>query len=243
MYVKYGSFQFNPWEVGLEVRAEFVYSSRGFKKFQRVQYDLEGEVCIASGQYDITTRLNQIVNAFSTNDKDIGLYHDNGTPSTHFMSTSTNNLTGNQVIYAQFPVTEKGEYTSGRRFHISVSALLYDPESLLIEHSDSLQRVGNAGPHWAWKNNPDRPAWGFWPEMVYPATMQKIFHTGHRTAMGAYPSPVAPLYLPPFEENISRVVKHISPVRHPNGYSEYTVQWSYIYNLPTFDDISAPYSG
>jgi len=241
MYVKYGSFQFDPWEVGLSVRSEFVHSRRGFKQFQKVQYNLDGELCINSGQYDITTRLNQIINAFSTDDQDIGLYHDNNSPSTHFMSTNTNNLTGNQVLYSDFPVTEKGEYTSGRKFQLSIGALLYDPESLLIDHFDSLRRVSNAGPHWMWKSNPDRPTWGFWPEMVYPATMQTIVHSGYRVSMGAAPLPVVPLYSPPFELNTRRIVDYKSPVRHPKGYSEYRVDWTYIYQLPTFDDISTPY--
>lgn len=243
MYIKYGDFEFNPWEAGLSVRAEFVHSPRGFKKFQRVQYDLDGELCIDGGQYDITERLNEIIEAFSEDDKDIGLYHDDDSPSTHFMSTTTNNLTGNQVLSKQFPVTSHGEYTSGRKFQISVGALLYSPDSVLVEHQDSLRRISNAGPHWEWKADPRRPLWGFYPEMIFPATMQTIYHSGFRTAMDAYPLPVAPLYSPPFELNTRRVVEHLSPKRYPKGYTEYTTRWHYVYSLPTFDDVSVPYSG
>ena len=238
MYVGYGAFQFAPEEAGLAVRAEFVRSPRGFKQYQRVRYDIDGELCIEGGQYDITTRLNQIIAAFSTDGGDIGLYHDNGTPSTHFMSTTTNNLTGNQVLYSQFPTTSQGEYTSGRKFQIGIGALLYDPDNLLVAHHDSLHRTSNAGPHWRWRRGPRN--WGFYPEMLYPQTMQTIVHSGYRIAMDTWPLPVSPFYDPPFEENTQRVVIHHSPIRYPNGYAEYRTEWKYIYKLPTFDDTSYP---
>lgn len=241
MYVKYGAFPFEPWEAGLSVYQQHVHSSRGFKQYQRVRYDIDGELCIPTGQYDITTRLNQIITAFSTDGFDIGLYHDDNSPSHHFMSSSDiNNLTGNQVIYAKFPVTAQGEYTSGRRFQIGVSALLNNYEADLVEHRDSLHRHSNAGPHWRWRRN---RFWGFYPEIVTPNTMQIIHHVGYRVAMSAYPLPVTPFYAQPFEMNHERRVSFTSPRRHPNGYTEYRVDWHYIYRLPTFDDVTFPTTG
>ena len=216
-----------------------MYSDRGFKKYQRVSYHIDGEIC-TTGQYDITTRLNTIIAAFSQNNKDIGLYHDNGTPSTHFMSTTQNNLTGNQVIHKDFPVTEQGEYVSGRKFRLTVSALLYDPEQEIIHHEDTMTRHSNGGPQWRWRFN---KFWGWYPVMVSPSTIQTIRHYGHRVGMSTWPLPPSPLYSPPFEQNHERVVVHHSPTRHPFGYTEYKTTWSYTYRLPLFDDISRPYIG
>lgn len=237
MYVKYGDFSFLGEEAGLSTRCEFVHSKRGFKKYQRVRYDIFGELCIPSGQYDITSRLNEIISAFSEDDKDIGLFHDDGTPSQHFTSTTLNNLTGNQVIAKQFPVTDKGEYTSGRQFQITVSALLLDPSSSLIEHQDVLMRQGNAGPLYQWKRN---IFWSHYPEIVAPSTVQVMAHEGYRVGITGWPLPVTPFYEPPFEQNHIRRVTHHSPVRHPKGYTEYKTSWSYRYVLPVFDDISRP---
>lgn len=239
MYIQYGGFQFLPEEAGLAVQAEFVRSSRHFKAYQRVRYDIFGELCI-TGQYDITTRLNQIIAAFSLDDQDFGLYHDDGTPSTHFQSTTTNNLTGNQVLYKKFPETVQGEYTSGRKFQLGVGCLLYDPEIEVIHHYDSLRRISNAGPMYDWRYD---LRWGFYPQVVAPQTMQTIVHTGTRTGISTWPLPVTPFYDPPFEQNHLREVTHHAPKRYPKGYTEYKVDWKYIYKLPTFDDISNPTLG
>lgn len=239
MYVQYGSFQFEPWEAGISSRARFIYSPRGFKKYQHVRFDIDGELCIRTGQPDIRARLGQITAAFSLNDRDIGLYHDDGTPSHHFLSTTTRNLTGNQVIQQSYPTTNQGEYTSGRKFAYTVAALLYDPEESLLEHSDSLRRVSNAGTEYRWKYN---RYWGYYPEVVVPSTMQIIYHVGSRVGIDTWPLPITPFYDPPFELNHLRQVKQHSPIRYPNGFAEYRTTWSYVYALPTFDDISRPLS-
>ena len=237
MYVKYGTFQFDPSEAGLAVRAQFIRSRRGFKAYQRVQYDIDGEIC-ENNQYDVTTRLNQIIAAFSVDGQDIGLYHDDDSPSTHFMGSNwATNLTGNQVLYKDFPVTEHGEYTSGRKFKLAVGALLYNADVSLIEHADSLNRISNAGQQWRWKRN---KWWGFYPILEAPSTMQVIHHVGYRVGMDTWPLPITPFYSPPFEANHLRRVTQRNPIRHPQGYTEFRTDWHYVYTLPTFDDISTP---
>jgi hypothetical protein len=237
MHVAYGEFQFEPWEAGIGVSARVNRTPRKFKKSIDVRFDISGELCI-SGAQNITDRLSEIINAFAVDGKDIGLYHDDGSPTVHYLqSDHPFNMTGNQVLYTSFPQTEDGEYASGRKFQIAIGAEIIDAEQNLVEYNDSIQLVGNAGPVWAWPYN---DTWGFQPEIISPTSMQRIIHTGEAVGMVNYITPPAPFYLPPFEDNTRRTVVWGSPRRTPQGFTEYVTRWQYTYRLPVADDFLRP---
>jgi hypothetical protein len=115
MYVKYGNFAFAPHEAGLAVRVERRESPRGFKKYQYIQYDISGELCEVDSDA-VTTRLNAIDQAFAFDGGDVGLIHDDGSPSVHYLrSNSITNLTGNRVLYTRLPQTVGAEYATDRK--------------------------------------------------------------------------------------------------------------------------------
>lgn len=239
MFVRYGTFDFFPWEAGLSVFAEHIRSKRGFKHLQNVRFDIRGEIC-ESDQYDTNARLQQIVNAFSVDGQSCGLVHDDGTRTHHWMPNSyeePRNLTDVQVFHQRLPETRDGEFVSGRNFELGVSSLYLDPTSEILEYHDTLDRVSNAGPQWRWRRD---PRWGFYPYIESPATMQRMFQRGYAIGATRYPLPPAPLYPPPFEDNVARRVKFSGPSRYPNGLTGFRVDWQYTYNLPTFDDITGP---
>lgn len=243
MFVRYGSFDFHPWEAALEVSAEYARSSRGFKTFQFLTFRIYGEI-VESGQYAVDTRLQQIMTAFSQDGQSCGLIHDDGSKTWHWMpSTAENsaNLTDVQVISQKLPVTKNGEFVSGRVFEIVVSAMFLDATSGLLDYRDSLTRHGNAGPEWKWKRE---PLLGMWlPEMELPNTLQHITHSGSAIGSVTWPIPPAPFYPQPFENGTARIITHHSPKRFPQGHAGFRVDWLYRYTLPTFDDITAPTRG
>lgn len=237
MYVKYGSFAFEPWEAGLAVRATPNRSKRGFKKTINVQFDIEGELCV-SGQSNITARLNQIEAAFRYDGYDCGLYHDDNTPSFHYLNSShIYNLTGNQVLYANYPQTKNGEYSTGRMFSIGVGAEMVDAEQNLLDYSDSIGLVGNAGPTYGWNFH---RKWGYYPVRTSPTSLQRIVHSGYAVGMVAHITPPTPFYSPPFEDNLRRYVYWGPAKRSPQGLTEYVTQWRYYYTLPVADDLLRP---
>lgn len=239
MYVGYGDFQFEPWEAGLSVETAFVRSPHTqMKHYQNVVYTIQGELC-EEGEYDTNTRLQKIIDAFSTDGKDCGLFHTDGRKTVHFLEDGwVNNMTGNMVIMKQLPITENGEFVTGRQFTLKVGAYLFDPEAEILEHQDTLHRASNAGPHWKWERN---RFWAFFPRLLAPFTMQHIQHFGYRVGATTWPLPVSPLYFPPFEANHLREVTHHAPQTYKRGWTGYKTSWKYIYTLPTFDDISRPY--
>lgn len=241
LYVKYGSFAFEPWEAGLRVRAEFLRSGTMMKHIQAVRYEIEGELC-EEGPTDVNTRLVNMIAAFSIDDQDCGLYFSSdNSPTTHYLATNrADNLTGNFVYDKNFPETKDGEFVSGRRFSLSVGAYLLNPEQELLEHEDSLDRTNNAGPNYTWERN---RWWGYFPVLRSPNGMQQIVHRGKRVGATTWPLPVSPLYLPPFEDNTQRRIIHRAPQTYKKGYTGFTTEWQYVYTLPTFDDISRPSIG
>lgn len=234
MYIKYGNFQFEPWEAGLAVRMVPNRTDRGFRRTLDVRFDIDGELCI-SGTSNINARLLQIQSAFSRDFQDCGLFDDSNNPTVHYLQNdSIYNLTGNLVLYQQYPQTIDGEYISGRKFKIGVAAEISDARSNIIAYQDSIRFQGNAGPLYHWNYN---RTWGFWADKVSPTTMQTVIHEGYAVALRANILPPAPFYAPPFERNTERVVEFTGPkARYARGATDYVTMWRYVYELPFPND-------
>lgn len=237
MHVKYGDFSFYPWEANIAVDAEFRRAATMMKHVQLVKYNISGEIC-EEGEYNVNSRLADMIAAFSVDDQDCGLFHSDNTPTEHFLDSNIpQNITGNFVYHKRLPPTVNGEFVSGRKFEFAVGAYLLDPGLDILEHHDNLSRVSNAGPEYRW----DRDEWwGWYFKMVSPSTMQIIKHTGFRVGAYSWPLPVTPLYDPPFEANHMRSVDFTSPVIYTKGATGFKTSWEYTYTLPTFDDVSLP---
>lgn len=241
MFVRYGNFDFEPWEASIAVNASYQRSARGFKSLQNLVFHIRGEV-VANGQYDIDTRLTQIAAAFSVDGQSCGLMKDDGTPSHHWMPNSADeitNLTDVTVYNMELPHTLNGEYVSGRHFNIDVASLYVANQTELLNWNDSLTRISNAGPQWKWEQDPLLP-FGHYPVKVAASTMQLIIHEGEAWGASNWILPPTPFYDPPFEANHRRIVTHHAPERYPQGTFGYKTSWRYEYTLPTFDDVTAP---
>lgn len=237
MYLKYGSFQFEPWEATLQsVVMQTQYSVRGFKQVQHVQMFVEGTV-VANGQYDVGARLAQIEAALADDGYDFGLYHDNGTPTQHFLqSNHPDNLTGNQIFQKHFPNEEGAEYITGRTFRFGVKAMLNVEETALLEYRDSYEAQGDCGPRYQWTESDQ----GVYVRRVAPATTQKVTHAGYAITSVPWFQPPAPYFQPPFLHSPLTTIRRTSPEgRYPQGFTGYRVDWSYHYELPV-DTFGAP---
>jgi hypothetical protein len=238
MKVKYGSFEFEPYECSLAMHVTTVFSPRGFQKTKRVQVELEGEVCVSGDEYDVSTRLATIQAAMDVNFEDISLLHTDGSPSRHVLiSNHVDNLTGNHVTNLSYPQTLGNEYANGRKFRYLIEAELLSAESNIVEWHDSITFEGNAGEVWRWRRNPQ---WGFYPERTSPNSLQFVHHQGYAVGMATRIMPPTPFYTGPFEDSTRRVVKFTSGKRHPQAITEPRTDWTYLYQLPTYDDTLRP---
>jgi hypothetical protein len=236
VYIKYGNFQFEPWEASLSsVSIQALYSPRRFKQTQIIQMTVTGDV-VATGQYNVGTRLAQIRDAIAVDGKDFGLYHDNGTPTVHFLeSNNPLNLTGNQIAGKFFPADEGAEYISGRQFGFVVKAEIDDAETPLTEYRDTIKATGDCGPIFRWDNTEA----GLRVEKLTPNSYQHVIHEGFARTNVPWFFPPAPYYDRPFHLGHLREIAYIGPDRYPQGFKGYTTQWKYHYILP-IDTFNTP---
>jgi hypothetical protein len=242
MYIKYGSYQHPPEEAGLASwSVQPRISSRGFVLAHNVKAIVQGDLVITSSQnqYDITNKINALNAALDQPFQDFGLYHDNGTPSSHFLENyHPMNLTGNRCIHRQFAAEDSNaEYATGRAFQYVIAAEIQNPESALIEYAESVTHVGDGGPVAHWEDTPGGPAW--WPE--FPSTVQRVVQSGYAVTLGAYLLPPGPILGFPYYMANQTVIKRTTPIRYPQGLEGYRIDWNYTYltniTIPLFPNI------
>lgn len=237
MYVKYGDFQFASGEATISsVDISTNLSPRGFMVSRTLRMDIEGEVCITSGNNsEITARLLAIETAFSEHGRDLGLYHSNGDPTVHILeSNHVNNLTGNQVLDTRYPGAYGGEYVDGRMFSIVVGCEMRADETPLLHYHDSVRQFGNGGPDVRWSVHPRFRRWV--ADEVAPATKVMYEHTGQAETLGAWFEPPPPYFTSPlFLKSASVLTGREHPKRRPQGYLGRITTWRYVYELPSVD--------
>lgn len=229
MYIRAGNFNFAPGEATFAGVTMFTNrNSRGFNWTQSVDFHVAGEVCNTDSS-QITNRLDVIYNAVAQNGYDIGLMHDDGSPTHHYLqSNHPLNLTGNQLKYFRYPGAFGGEYVDGRKFSFGVGAEIRGDETPLLNYYDSLQQVGNGQPDVRWTLS----EFGWQARRYAPSTLVRYIHRGYAETMDTWLTPPAPYFSePPFL--VPRSVQYVKhhPIRRPQGYLTWRIDWTYEYNL------------
>lgn len=241
MYLKYGSFQFHPWEASFAgVSIEPQFTENNVRKYDTITFHVTGDVCGTnySTQADINSRLQQIISAVAMDYQDIGLYLDDGTPTVHYLqSDHPLNMTGNQTFYSRWPEVKGGEFVSGRKFAFGVRAQVLDYIDNLIDYRDNIKLVGNAGPIYEWRR---RRKWGHYPVRLANDSLQTVHHFGYAIGMLDRILPPTPLYPEPFLRNHRAEVTWTGRRRMGFAHIEPVTQWNYIYDLPVADDFIRP---
>ena len=228
MIFKYGSHAHAQDEVSL-VRFMVLprRSSRGFRTEIEYRMDITGEL-LGTSTSDLTTKINTLIAAYQDDDKDAGLFLNDGTTATpHFLQTNhSQNLTGNVIRYRNWNHGGDGaEYATKRTFAIGISALFRDNVNQLTDYRDNISRRA-FGPRYRWVESPT--------QLPYPIrsnlyTTQYIYQYGYATALDAYPLPPPPLLPEPnYLPDLTRIDER-GPSRYAKGFRGYTTKWSYVY--------------
>lgn len=233
MYVKYGDYQHLPGEANLvsfEVRAN--RTDRLQKLTHTIEAHVSGVLCDQGGdEYDIAARVQALQTALLQDDKDFGLYHANGTPTPHIMYTDDDlNLTGNQVVFYNFPASHNGEFSTGREFQYKIRAEYYAATSQMIDYRETITHIGTTGPEVNWiKHKYHEPTF----RVNHWATTQRVIQSGFAVTVGTWLIPPVPILEPPFElSHMRRITRH-SPRRYPKQkYIGYPIEWTYHYEVP-----------
>jgi hypothetical protein len=231
MYFKYGGYQHPDNEVHM-VNFEVIpqYSERGEQWGITYRIHLSGEI-IATGQSDINDAINTLVDAYDDNDKDAGLYHDDGSMTRHvLLQGDANNLTGNKIEYRSWPSKGPCEYATFRSFKIIIRATFRNVDSEILTYRESVRFIGTGGPMWRWIILPTGQPF---QQQTADVTTQKIIQAGNVLALSGWPlAYVQPPLLPLFEHEERRLIHYHEPKWAGQTYIHYGISWVYYMEAP-----------
>ena len=234
MYCKYGNYQHPANEVNLarlDVRAR--YSPRLLKTSLIFTMYAEGEL-LADGQSAINSRIGELINAYSVDGQDFGLYQDDGTPTHHLMrSNDPASITGVRVINRSWPQGDAAEFAVKRTFAITLQAEYTAADSQLFQWEESVELIGNCGPRFDVVETYDGPI----VQQLALRTSMKIIQSGSAIGYGGYIMWPGSL-LPSYEHQELRRVGRGSGKRQGQQILFFPSHWLYTHTLPTYTEVS-----
>lgn len=227
MYLKYGNYTFDDNIVDLsQITAQRMYSPRNRLAFTRYTMACQGHFCVSGGQSAIKAKLQAFERALRDDWKDVGLYHDDGTKSAHWLSNARS-INGVRVVNVAYPSVE-AEYATGRSFSLTFQADYLNVEDQIWSFNESLQFIGGCGPAWTLDISYSGPPQ---PRILAKWTVQKIIQRGSVVGLEAPPLIPAPLLPANYEHNDQRSIERQSAQkigRHSNLL--FPVEYRYVYS-------------
>jgi len=232
VYFQYGAHIHPPSEVNLS-NFEVLYrlSERGKRMTKTVRLHLSGELCY-TGQAALTTKINELINAYAFDGYDAVLYQDDGTPTPHAIyQNNADNLTGVKITHRSWPKGDPAEYATARTFYIVLEATFRDLDSEILSFRESIRFMSDGGPGGVWYNMPTgAPRY----QQVCQFTTQKIIQCGECVGFDGYPLPRLPgPVLPVYEQRFRRQIDMIGPTLAGRQYTHYGVKWCYYHEAPS----------
>lgn len=226
MYLKYGNYQHDVADAAVVIRRETVRNDQQQPVGLKEIWDIQGKLQ-ADTQAELTTAITALKNAYLVQYRDIGLYLDDGTPTSHLILNR--NTTSGVIVTAgpSFPEGSGAEYSTFRTYSITVEAELKAtdlPDLLTWQEVLSFQ---GGGPRKLFLQPLTGPPQ---EQIVAQQTPFRATQTGSAVGRLRYPNPANPLW-PAAEHRDQRQVTRRGPKQsltpgRPLSY-EFTVEWSY----------------
>lgn len=238
MYFKFRDFVHDANEVDLTMfQQEQVYSPRNKYVFLRKTMTIQGHFCV-SGQSNIRSKLQALEEVYLSDlVASAGLYHDDGTPSAHFLDDKSS-LNGVRVMALDYPKDEGGEYDTGRSYRIVLQADYLNPrllESHIWSWEETISMHGAGG-----------PSWEMIPQFVGPPvkqinamlTPQRFIQSGQSVGVTMHVTPfnVLPpngILFPEYEHGDRRIMEYGTTLKKGAYHSIlFPSKWTFFYTLP-----------
>jgi hypothetical protein len=222
---KYGSYAHPPSEVNLaKMSISYQLSPRG-RRMERIDtLHLYGQFCEDS-QADVLTRIDELINAYSFDYVDAGLYLDDGVTLTKHKLVNADSVSGVRVLHRSWDGSPE-ELATTRTFDIVLQATYPDTETQLVAWQETVEILGTTGPRY------DIVDTYFGPLAIQTAaaTAQRIVQSGSSVGYSGYVLPPPPLY-PTFEHVDRRTVKLGSGKSRGKTATHYPSSWTYYFTL------------
>lgn len=231
MIVKFGTFAHDNNEVALSIGNTSKLNEAGAIEFFTETWDLDGFLQ-ADDQLGLNAKIKALEDAYATGGKDLSLLFDNGsTLSAHFMSNSQS-LGGTRIVSPpSYPEGTGAEYTTFRRYNITVAADFLPSGSFRVKFLDFQERLTftGGGPRFimlqALNGPPQR-------QRVAERTAFRLVQSGSQIGQTRRFPPNPPLF-PQDEHRDQRQITEGGPVRNASGrlarFTEFSTSWQYTF--------------
>ncbi|MBS0263891.1 MAG: hypothetical protein JSS02_18275 [Planctomycetes bacterium] len=227
MYVQYGTYAHARNEAAVQIGKQALFSPRGYRRGLRETWRIVG-VLQAADPGSLTEALASLRTAYATNGLDLGLYHDDGTPTDHRI-ISANTLGGTRVLHSAFPEGTGAEYSTFRSYSITVEAETPDTTHDVLEFSEVVSFVGTGGPRLVFLETLAGPPQ---TQIARQFTTYRARQEGRAVGLTSYPTVPPPVW-PAAELVDQRRVSLHTPRRTATSLSEYAVEWAYQFESTT----------
>lgn len=232
MYFIAGSYVHPAGEVDMtNIHYQKMYSERNRIMFVRATLNLQGHL-IVSGQAETKAAILALEDAYAkdfvtSSQGNVGLMHDDGTRSAHFLQQSTS-INGIRVLSISYGREDGGEYATGRKYAIVLQAEYPGEwEDTIVSFSETVTRLGDLTTQWAYVNTfVQAPIL----QQMSLITPQRIIQQGHAVGLQGYPLP-APYFNGLLIHGNETMVSYRSPSMHGRNQNlMYTTSWRYGYS-------------
>jgi hypothetical protein len=233
MYLKFGGYVHDQGECAITIsRTSRV--EHGIVVGYTERWNVQGRLQItstgdpAADRALLSARISALQLAYQQQNADLGLYFDNGTPSTHFLQ-SARTAGGTRVTKPpEFPIGVGAEYSTFRNFALSVEADFLDSSIGLVSWTESLSLTGG-GPQFGYLltlNGPPQK------QLLRQQTTFRAMQQGEAIGLNSYPVAPAPLW--PADEhgelrNISQTLPERTGLGNSAVYHHFKTRWSYVF--------------
>lgn len=233
MYLKYGNYQHEAGETTLRgIVSESLSSEHGIVYAIRERWDIEGRLQIsdqgtaAANQAAMTTAIDALVEAYSQNGRDIGLYTDAGVLTSHSMKSSATRSGVRVVQPPSFPDGRGAEYSTYRTYTLAVEAE-FTPSGggTLVSWSETISFQGTGGPRWGYLEPINGPPQ---QQMFSQTSTQWAYQRGRAVNRGDF-SPVPSPRWPTQEHGDLRDIQFEVPA---DNSGRRITTWSYVFEAP-----------
>lgn len=223
-YFTYGAYQHPNAEVNLaKMSIAYRMSPRG-RRMERVDtMHLFGQFCEDSTA-EVMARIDELINAYSFDYNDAGLYLDDGTATRHKL-VNTDSISGVRVLHRSWDGSPE-ELATTRTFDIVLQATYPDNETQLLEWNETVETVGTGGPRFDVVDT----YFGPYAQLVAQSTAQRIVQSGSAVGYTAYVDFPAPLY--PANEHLDRrTLTRGSGKQRGLIATHFPCRWNYFFSL------------
>lgn len=243
MYIAQSNLTHNSTNAAIVERftSEPIYDRRNIWRTSMVRMYLRGQIRPNSSptQTEIKTALDSLAAAYANNNFDIALYHDDGTRS-HFYMTSSDSLGGTKVVVRDYPdLVNPCDYANGVGYRIVVEAEYPVNELSPMVFVETLDFTGNCGPVYTWQTPRSGPPFR---ELESEQSQQVVRQSGHALGLTGYPLIPDPIW-PALElQHLRRITPKGPEAAGANlRYRDFGMSWEYTFisgeplsGLPTF---------